>query len=111
MALDVFGQSETKRACAEGPVRNPNQQPRIGLLRDSAIVLGAIRSRIPIRKGLGIVRSIMRLTSKAGVRPPLPSDFHDELADYFRRDVALLGDLLRRDFSAWLNTPLFLGIE
>ena len=35
----------------------------------------------------------------------MPADFHGELADYFRSDVALLGELLGRDFSRWLVVP------
>jgi hypothetical protein len=59
----------------EFPIRNAFQQPRLGLMRDSAMLLGAIRNRIPIRRGLGIMRGITRLTSKAGQRTPLPSIF------------------------------------
>jgi Sulfotransferase domain len=87
----------------EFPVRNAFQQPRVGWMRDSAILLAAVRRRLPIRKGLGIMRGITRLTSKPGVRPPLSLDFHQELADYFRSDVALLGELLGRDFSDWVT--------
>jgi hypothetical protein len=90
----------------EFPVRNVFQQPRLGLMRDSAILLAAVRRRIPIRRGLGIMRGVTRLTSKPGVRPPLAPDFHRELADYFRDDVALLGKLLDRDFSDWLTVPV-----
>lgn len=90
----------------EFPIRNAFQQPRLGLMRDSAMLLGAIRNRIPIRRGLGIMRGITRLTSKPGLRTPLPLDFHQELADYFRSDVTLLGELLNRNFSPWLNIPV-----
>ena len=67
--------------------------------------LAAARNRLPIRKGLGIMRGLTQLTSKPGARAPLPADFHGELADYFRSDVALLGELLGPDFSRWLVVP------
>lgn len=87
------------------PVRNAFQQPRVGMMRDSVMWLAAARNRLPIRKGLGIMRGLTQLTSKPGARAPLPADFHGELADYFRSDVALLGELLGRDFSRWLVVP------
>jgi hypothetical protein len=89
----------------EFPVRNSFQQPRLGLMRDSAILLAAARKRLPIRKGFGLMRGITRLMSKPGARPSLPIDFHRELADYFSSDIALLGDLLGRDLSYWLTSP------
>jgi hypothetical protein len=87
------------------PVRNAFQQPRAGLMRDSVMWLAAARNRLPIRKGLGIMRGLTQLTSKPGARAPLPADFHGELADYFRNDVALLAELLGGDFSRWLAVP------
>jgi hypothetical protein len=87
------------------PVRNAFQQPRVGLMRDSVMWLAAARNRLPIRKGLGIMRGLTQLTSRPGARAPLPTDFHRELADYFRSDVSLLGELLGRDFSRWLVVP------
>ncbi len=90
---------------AEFPVRNAFQEPRTGLMRDSIMWLAAARNRLPLRKGIGIMRGLTRLTSRPGARLPLPIDFHCELADYFRSDVALLSKLLGRDFSPWLGVP------
>ncbi|MEK6257022.1 MAG: sulfotransferase [Planctomycetota bacterium] len=52
---------------------------------------------------LGIIDAIQRLNVVKCRRPALTPDFHAQLADEFRDDVAKLSAVLQRDFSAWVR--------
>lgn len=54
--------------------------------------------RIGIRKP---AVSLVNATVKTEARPPLSSEFRNELADVFRDDVAKISELLGRDLSQW----------
>jgi hypothetical protein len=57
----------------------------------------------------GLVRPLRRKLKKANtiaaMRPPLSPELRGELADFFRDDIEELGRLVRRDLSAWLESP------
>ena len=53
-----------------------------------------------------MARSIPKKSAKAPVkerRPPLSPEFRAELVEAFRNEVALLGRLLERDLSHWME--------
>ena len=102
-ALRFLGLEDDHRT--DFPIRNVNAEPRSQMLRVVGTHLLAWRSRIPVRKGLGVVSAITRFNAKPTVRASPPHDLRLQLSDYFRDDVALLSDLLGRDLATWLAAP------
>lgn len=85
------------------PVLNPNLTHRSEIVRQLATRLLVLRNRIPVRKGFGLVRALIRLNNRVGVRPSIAPDFRRELSRYFRPDVEKLSVLTGRDLTVWVR--------
>jgi hypothetical protein len=80
------------------------RRPPLPLLR-----LASIAKRVSRGQPLGIYRQLHRFMEprlrRYVVTSPLSKEMHAELVDTFRDEVALLSELLKRDFSCWLAVP------
>lgn len=83
-------------------VVNEAKAPRSPLLSELTIKAGAAKRALGIRRGLGILDRIGGWNRKAR-KWQLDPEMTPILRDYFRDDVALLGQLTRRDLSHWLR--------
>lgn len=111
-AVDFLGLAEHDRTAF--PVNNSAKVHRSNvlahfLIRPPKMLLPAYRLTKNVAWGLGIHKlrsSVLFAFTDFAPRKPLPLEFRRELAEYFRDDVRLLGQLLNRDFSNWLDvTP------
>ena len=106
--LDFAGLPDDGRT--EFPVVNANKRHRNATIarfsqRPPAPLVAASRlvKRLTGRSRLGVLRWLKDRNRTVGERTAISPEFTRELEDYFRDDVALLGRLLDRDFSAWVN--------
>jgi hypothetical protein len=91
----------------EFEVRNPNKQVHSKSLHSFlnnpgkfAILLGRL---IPKSLRRGLVSRLKKANSPEAPRPPLDAELRAELNREFAPEVALLGELVRRDFSKWVT--------
>ena len=100
--LDFLGVPDDGRT--EFPVHNPAKERRWpGLGRAVQMFLTARR-----RLGLpgfntGLLSKLDKLNTRYRPRPPLSPNMRRAMADYFRDDVRLLGQMIERDLSHWLQ--------
>jgi Sulfotransferase family len=73
----------------------------LGVLRDVFRFLGVDEGFVPDTSAQHNVATV-----PLDRRPPLPPDLWMELHEVFRADVLKLQDLIGRDLSRWLSTPL-----
>lgn len=88
----------------EFPVHNPAKERRWPILNRAVKAYWDIQRklRIPALR-TGLLKKLDELNTRYRPRPPLPSSLRREMAEYFRDDVCLLGELIERDLSYWLN--------
>ena len=79
------------------PVFNPAKERRSVLLRKIVMAIGDAKRTLGIQSGFGLLNKIDRTNLRYRQRPPLPADIRQQLQQYFREDVAKLGQLLGRD--------------
>jgi hypothetical protein len=82
--------------------------PRLNERRQVPWWLGALSSVtddtkriLGVTGGLGLIQAAHRWLSRPHGQP-IPVEFREELVEYFRADILLLGELLGRDLSGWL---------
>jgi hypothetical protein len=90
LGLDDDGRSDF-------PVFNRARARRSVLLRRMVMTVGDVKRSLGIRSGFGLLNKIDRTNVRYRRRPPLPGDIRQQLQQYFRDDVAKLGQLLGRD--------------
>jgi hypothetical protein len=79
------------------PVFNPAKERRSVLLRKIVMAIGDAKRTLGIQSGFGLLNKIDRTNLRYRQRPPLPGDIRQQLQQYFKEDVAKLGQLLGRD--------------
>jgi hypothetical protein len=77
-----------------------NPPASVARLAGSVSETGHTRLRSLVRP---LRRRLKKANSERTTRPALPPGLREELAEFFRDDVAELGELLRRDLSHWLD--------
>lgn len=85
------------------PVLNARAAARSTLIRRLLVRLLALRESLPINVHTGLIRAALSLNLRYERRQPLDPAFRQELADYFRSDVALISRIANRDLSYWLD--------
>lgn len=93
--------------CCQFEVRNPNKQVHNKSLHyflnnpgKFAILLGRL---IPRSLRRGLVSRLKKANSPEAPRPPLDAELRAELNREFAPEVAVLGELVGRDYSKWLK--------
>ena len=66
-------------------------------------VLGLVRQKLNMRKGLGILTKVKTINTSKQTTEKLHPEFENELKNYFRNDILLLSSLINRDLSHWLK--------
>jgi hypothetical protein len=90
LGLDDDGRSDF-------PVLNRAKERRSVLLRKLVMTAGDVKRSLGIYSGFGLLNKIDRTNVRDRQRPPLPGEIRQQLQQYFRDDVARLGQLLGRD--------------
>lgn len=85
------------------PVLNRRKAARSVHLAYVTRTLADLKRALGISRTLGVARRISALNTSQPQREPLPDDLLAEMRAYFADDVRLLGELLGRDFSHWLE--------
>ncbi len=86
------------------PVENAAKVHKYPGLACWILRIGAIRRKLFGRAfTFGILNRANRAAAIEGARPPLSRAMREELAEYFRDDIALLGNLTGRHLSHWLD--------
>lgn len=99
LGLESDGRTEFPRFNAG----KQNRSPFLAACR-AAVIRSLPRPLVEAGKriGLGYVSNkVMQLNSRPASKTPLQDDFRREIADFFRDDVGLLGELLGRDLTRW----------
>ena len=84
------------------PVQNAAKALPFWAARLSRGVIWA-KGRLNIRKGFGVNRWLVQKLYRPGEKDPIGIETLMELQEYFKKDIALLSDILERDFSDWLK--------
>jgi hypothetical protein len=105
-ALEFLGVPDDGRT--EFPRVNPNtvhRRPGLARMtqRPPRAALAAVRAvkRVTGRDRLGVLDRVRARNRVEAERAPLPPEYLDRLAAYFRDDVALLSELIGRDLTGW----------
>lgn len=100
--LDFLGVPDDGRR--EFAVHNPAKERRWPALRRTVQFVLAVRRRLGIpRLNTGVLSKLDKLNTRYRPRPPLPRSIRRAMVEYFKDDVRLLGQLIGRDLSHWLN--------
>jgi len=100
--LDFLGVEDDGRSSF--PVKNVRAVPRFLLISQSLRIAGLAKTKLGLRKGMGIGRLISRLNNrKPSVKQNLSPKIEDTLRNYFKEDIVLLSSITGRDLSHWLN--------
>jgi len=62
------------------------------------------KGRYVIRKEFGFIKSLNRILFRSRGKEPVNVETRKELQDYFRDDIILLGEIINRDLSNWLDS-------
>lgn len=106
-ALDFLGVPDDGRTSF--PVYNTAKERRWPWLHRLLLAIGRMNEftkrslGVPIVWGTGILKRIDKLNLRYRTRPPMPLQIRAELVEYFQSDIFLLSQLLKRDFSDWLQ--------
>lgn len=84
------------------PALNSNKMPRSRIAEVGFRRGVALKRRLGIAKGVGLLTQLQRWNYVQTPRPPLSADFRAELTSHFAADVSHTSDLLGRDLSHWL---------
>jgi hypothetical protein len=89
----------------EFPVHNAAKRNRSTHLRTTTRIVAQAKEalRLP-RFRLGVLRTIDSVNRQEQPNDRIAPALRAELYEYFRDDVRLLGELLKRDFSGWLTS-------
>lgn len=85
------------------PIYNSAKTYRYDWLKLLIFFLSALKKKMRISKGLGVLEWVHKKNKKIKKRPPLSPEMRQILAAYFRDDIGLLGNLIKRDLSHWLK--------
>lgn len=97
--LDFFGAPPAK---VEFTRSNPATRRRSQALNNALGGIAAIKSKLGVHGGLGVIRKLDQLNTE--IRPwPRDEDFERQLREYFNDDIKLLSRLTGRDLSHWLS--------
>jgi hypothetical protein len=99
--LDFLGVSDDGRAIF--PVENAARTLRWPWLARSQFIIWQVKEKLHINVSLKLLRSVYTANVVAAERPELDRDTFDDLKEYFTRDVGLLGGLIGRDLSSWME--------
>lgn len=89
------------------PVLNPYKRVKSPVIADAInslsrkIDVGPLKKKMGIKTGGGFFRAIKRMNTKKVKKRPLSPALKKELWEYFRKDVAILENLLDRDLTHW----------
>lgn len=98
--LDFLHLPNDQRQCF--PVHNTAKARRWPILTYPANLIGEVKLKLGITRGLGIWRHIDAANRIDRGRPVLAAQVKDKLKRYFAADIALLETILRRDLRHWL---------
>jgi hypothetical protein len=87
----------------EFPVLNAAKESRSVLLKKIVRLLGGIKKKLNINRGLGILKAIDRKNIRYRDRKPMSRDMRLELEKYFTNDIKIIEKLINRDLSHWMN--------
>lgn len=101
-ALNFLGVSDDGRSSFAA--HNVTRSHKSRLIRRATQSLLSLRQRLPVRRfGIPVIGWLISGNQGAAVNSTLRPAFRAELAAYFRSDVELLSELLKRDLSGWLT--------
>jgi hypothetical protein len=84
-------------------MKNPAKERRSRVLLRAIQLIGSFKRQMGIHKSFGLLSAIDRKNINYRKRQPLSDEMKHKLQDYFNSDVELLGRLLDRDLSRWLD--------
>jgi hypothetical protein len=84
-------------------VENPAKQRKSVVVNRMVQLMGNAKRYFNIKKSFGLLGTIDRRNIRYQIRQPLSDEMKYMLQEYFSEDIALLGRLIDRDLSHWLN--------
>ena len=101
-ALDFLGVPDDGRTDFEA--RNITRAHKSQLIRRTTQAVFTLRQKLPVRRfGFPLIKWLISANLGAAKKSSLEPAFRAELTEYFRPDVELLSELLKRDLSGWLQ--------
>ena len=85
------------------PVFNEAKELRFVFVARVMNRLAQAKRKLSFKRSLGVGRVLLPYTMRPKQRPPLSLETREMLISYFSKDVELLGKLIDRDLSAWLE--------
>lgn len=82
-------------------VMNPGRRFRYASIEAVPRIMGNIKRKLGIEKGLGVLTRLKAWNTTHEKRPPLRASFRGHLKDYYRTDVLKAAKLIQRDLGAW----------
>ncbi len=85
------------------PVKNSRAIPRFPFLSQGVRLVGLAKSRMGLRQGLGVGRIVSRFNNQPSKGASLSPEMKKNLSRYFEKDILLLGNILNRNLSSWIE--------
>jgi len=87
----------------EFSVVNAARERRSHVLRRVEMTASALKRALGVSRRFGVLKTINRLNARPRGRTAMDASMRRLLAEYFRQDVTLLGELLSRDLTSWTS--------